>query len=112
MATIVTTNTHPQFPALNLGNIDARQVTLTYSGNYATNGDVYLPANVSLSGIIAVYFSIRSSNGGTAVLAAYNYTTGAIQLFAGAAAGVKFAELTNATATAGIVIDALFLGTP
>lgn len=101
---------HPEFPGLSLGNIDGRALTLTYSGTYATNGDLLTPGQLGLTQLVTMFFTVRSANGGTAVLATYNFATQRVMLYGGAASGVPLAELANATSVAALVIDVLAIG--
>lgn len=107
-----------QQPSIQTEGSKCQIVTITYlaASTYATGGDAFTPAQLGFgaNGVIDRVFPIARANSLSAttdVVAGWDYTNGKLQLFGGAASGVPLAELTAATAVAGLKVDLMVFGT-
>lgn len=94
------------------GDRKAVQANIAFSGTYTTTGEAVAPSAFGLSVIDRVLFegaTLDSSS--TALLPAWNATTGKIMLFEGVAAAAPFAEKNNTEAyVAGTTARVLVIG--
>lgn len=82
------------------GDRRAHNVTLVFSGNYATGGEAVTPGLFGLNVLEMVIFDgvAFSSADATATAVKYNSATGKILHYEGSAAGTALTEKTNAEA--------------
>jgi hypothetical protein len=96
------------------GNKRVRNVTLTFSSNYATGGEAITPSTVGLKKIEFVRFSgvATSTDLATANPVGYDYANNKVLFYEGSAAGTAISEKTNSEAyPTGSNVRAEFIGT-
>lgn len=91
-------NTHPQKPAVWLGNVAGRMVTLTFDNSYPTGGESLSAADLGMSEIFQVHLSPDSSTTAEGFVFQYDYTAETVQVYdEGAVADAPLTELANAS---------------